>query len=304
MLYYFKDLLFILVPLCVGTLFHIHNVIVHKLINKILAFLVYFILFLMGLALGQIPDLFSEVGTIFRSVLCFVVVLNGLNILLLWVYGKKNLALANPPEHLKTPSFFKSIVSSLQLAAVVVLGFVIGFFLKDSWHFNNQISTYTLMVLLFLIGVQLRNSGIPLRQVLLNKHGTITAALFVVSCLIGAVICSLILNIPIKQSLAVSSGFGWYSLSGILLQDAFGPVTGSIAFLNDMGREFFALLAIPVLMRYSPCTAVGIGGATSLDFTLPVIQRSGGMSIVPIAISFGFIVNILAPVLMIVFSRM
>ncbi len=304
MLHYFKDLLYILVPLCVGTFFHIQNVVVHKLITKILVFLVYFILFLMGLALGQIPNLFGEMGTIFRSVMCFVVVLNGLNILLLWFYGKKNLFLSSPPEHLKSPSFLRSIYSSLQLAAAVVLGFIIGFLLKDHWHFNNQISTYTLVVLLFLIGLQLRNSGIPLRQVLLNKHGTITAALFVISCLIGGVICSFILNIPLLQSLAVASGFGWYSLSGILLQDAFGPVMGSIAFLNDMGREFFALLAIPVLMRYSPCTAVGIGGATSLDFTLPVIQRSGGMSIVPVAISFGFITNILAPVLMIIFSRM
>ncbi len=299
---HFKDLFFILAPLFIGCLLPVRNKLVHKLIEKILSFLVYFILFLMGIGLGQVPDLFQEIGTIFLSVLCFMLVINGCNILALWQYGKKHLALAQIPEHNSQLSFLAMVWSSLQLAGVVVIGFVLGLATKNSWHFDNQISNYALMVLLLLIGIQLRNSGIPMRQVLLNKHGMMTAVLFVVSSLIGGVICALILGLPVYQGLAIASGFGWYSLSGIILQEAFGPVLGSVAFLNDMGREFIALLAIPLLMRHSPCTAVGIGGATSLDFTLPIIQRSGGLSIIPVAISFGFLVNLLAPVLMIILS--
>ena len=77
---------------------------------------------------------------------------------------------------------------------------------------------------------------------------------------------------------------------------------GEVALLNDLAREFFALAFIPMLMRRHPSAAVGVGGATSLDFTLPVIQSSGGLAVVPLAISFGFIINVLAPVLMVVFS--
>ena len=88
------------------------------------------------------------------------------------------------------------------------------------------------------------------------------------------------------------------------MTSAYGSEWGSVALLNDLLREFFALVVIPLLMRRFPSAAVGIGGATSLDVTLPVIQQSGGLAVVPMAISFGFIVNIVSPILMVVFSAM
>ena len=109
-------------------------------------------------------------------------------------------------------------------------------------------------------------------------------------------------NVSIMQGLALSSGYGWYSLSGIVMTDAYGAIWGSVALLNDLLREFLALMFIPLLMRKYPSTAVGLGGVTSMDFTLPVIQSSGGNEVVPLAMSFGFIVNIVSPVLMVLFS--
>ncbi|MDA4675332.1 lysine exporter LysO family protein, partial [Enterobacter asburiae] len=43
-------------------------------------------------------------------------------------------------------------------------------------------------------------------------------------------------------------------------------------------------------------------GATSMDFTLPVLQRSGGLDMVPPAIVHGFLLSLLAPVLIALFS--
>lgn len=86
------------------------------------------------------------------------------------------------------------------------------------------------------------------------------------------------------------------------MTSAYGAQWGSVALLNDLLRELFALIFIPMLMRRFPSAAVGVGGATSLDFTLPVIQQAGGLAVVPVAISFGFIVNVLSPFLMVVFA--
>ena len=104
------------------------------------------------------------------------------------------------------------------------------------------------------------------------------------------------------QGLALASGYGWYSLSGTIMTDAYGAVWGSVAPLNDLAREVIALIFIPWVMRYSTSVAVSLGGVTSLDFTLPTILQAGGTQIGPIAISFGFIVNIVSPVLMVLFS--
>ena len=111
-----------------------------------------------------------------------------------------------------------------------------------------------------------------------------------------------ILGLPLKTGLAMASGFGWYSLSGILLTESFGPVIGSAAFFNDLCRELLAIMLIPGLIRRSRSTALGLCGATSMDFTLPVLQRSGGVEIVPAAIVHGFLLSLLVPILIAFFT--
>jgi hypothetical protein len=41
-----------------------------------------------------------------------------------------------------------------------------------------------------------------------------------------------------------------------------------------------------------------------MDFTLPVLQRSGGVEIVPAAIVHGFVLSLLVPVLIALFSAL
>ena len=94
---------------------------------------------------------------------------------------------------------------------------------------------------------------------------------------------------------------GWYSLSGIVIGDALGPAWGGVAFLNDVIREIIALAIIPLLISQRPAMAIGYGGATAMDFTLPVIRSSGGLGCVPVAIASGFILSFLSPILMAVF---
>ncbi|MCU6415336.1 lysine exporter LysO family protein, partial [Enterobacter cloacae] len=128
------------------------------------------------------------------------------------------------------------------------------------------------------------------------------AVIVIASSMVAGVINAFILDLPLKTGLAMASGFGWYSLSGILLTESFGPVIGSAAFFNDLARELIAIMLIPGLVRRSRSTALGLCGATSMAFTLPVLQRSGGLEMVPAAIVHGFILSLLVPVLMAVFS--
>lgn len=98
-----------------------------------------------------------------------------------------------------------------------------------------------------------------------------------------------------KTATAMASGFGWYSLSGILLTESFDRLSAARHFFNDLARELLAIMLIPGLVRRSRSTALGLCGATSMDFTLPVLQRSGGVEIVPAAIVHGFILSLLVP---------
>ncbi len=126
------------------------------------------------------------------------------------------------------------VLESVKLIVVVGGGLLAGLILPIDLSWVDSASEWILFILLFFIGIQLRNSGLTLRQILLNKQGMAIAAVIVVTCMLGGVIASFILDLPLYQALAMASGFGWYSLAGILMGDAFGPVFGGASFLKSL----------------------------------------------------------------------
>ena len=77
-----------------------------------------------------------------------------------------------------------------------------------------------------------------------------------------------------------------------------GPTVGSIAFLSNMFREALAMVLIPLLARTRfPSLAVGAGGATSMDVTLPLIEKNCGQNSVALAMASGGILSLSVPIL-------
>ena len=297
----FSGLLIILLPLVIGYLIPLHRPSALKLIARLLSWIVYVILFFMGISLAFLDNLASNLLAILHYAAVSVVIILLCNIAaLMWLEQKMPWQKNHRQE--KLPSRLAMALESLQLCGVVFIGFMIGLSGISFLQHATEASEYTLIFLLFLIGIQLRNNGMTLRQIVLNRRGMIVAVVVMVSSLLGGIINAFILDLPLKTGLAMASGFGWYSLSGILLTESYGPVIGSAAFFNDLARELLAIMLIPGLVRRSRSTALGLCGATSMDFTLPVLQRSGGVEIVPAAIVHGFILSLLVPILMAFFS--
>ena len=297
----FSGLLIILLPLIAGYLIPLHRPSALKLIARLLSWIVYVILFFMGISLAFLDNLASNLLSILHYAAVSVVIILLCNIAaLMWLEQK--MPWQNHHRQEKLPSRQAMALESLQLCGVVLIGFLIGLSGLPFLQHATEASEYTLIFLLFLIGIQLRNNGMTLRQIVLNRRGMMVAVVVMVSSLLGGIINAFILDLPLKTGLAMASGFGWYSLSGILLTESYGPVIGSAAFFNDLARELLAIMLIPGLVRRSRSTALGLCGATSMDFTLPVLQRSGGVEIVPAAIVHGFILSLLVPILMAFFS--
>ena len=297
----FSGLLIILLPLVIGYLIPLHRPSALKLIARLLSWIVYVILFFMGISLAFLDNLASNLLAILHYAAVSVVIILLCNIAaLMWLEQK--MPWQNHHRQEKLPSRLAMALESLQLCGVVLIGFLIGLSGLSFLQHATEASEYTLIFLLFLIGIQLRNNGMTLRQIVLNRRGMMVAVVVMISSLLGGVINAFILDLPLKTGLAMASGFGWYSLSGILLTDAYGPVIGSATFFNDLARELLAIMLIPGLVRRSRSTALGLCGATSMDFTLPVLQRSGGVEMVPPAIVHGFILSLLVPLMMAFFT--
>ena len=114
----------------------------------------------------------------------------------------------------------------------------------------------------------------------------------------GAILAGIWLHLPANASGAVGAGFGWYSLSGILLSKLATVEIGALAFLTNVFREVIAVGLMPVLARYTgKITAIAPGGATTMDTTLPVIVKYVGAEVAVIAFVSGVLLTLAVPVL-------
>ncbi len=190
------------------------------------------------------------------------------------------------------------------LLLILAAGFALARLLPVSLDVEPVI-TAVLYALLCAIGIGLSGSGLRFREVIRHPDLILIPLGTAVGSLLGGLAAGLLLGMRPGTSLAVASGFGWYSLSGVMLTQLDGPVTGSIAFLANVLRESAALLLIPAFARTRfPYIAIGAGGATAMDVTLPLIEKNCGSGSVAFAIASGAILSLLVPVLVPLFAGM
>ncbi|MGF1725544.1 lysine exporter LysO family protein [Photobacterium nomapromontoriensis] len=294
-----SGMLYIFLPLIIGYLIPVHKASVLSFINTQTSRLVLVILSLMGLSLAGLDNIGQNLNQIVTYTTVFFFVISGSNLMVLPLLDKL-FPTETDHEQINIP-FKEMMMESVKLIFVVAGGLIVGLMSGIDLSWVEQASEIILLILLFLIGIQLRNSGMTLKQILLNKKGMMIALAIIATSLPGGLVAAWILEIPLNHGLAMASGFGWYSLAGILIGDSLGPVMGGVAFLNELMRELLALTMIPLIITRYPSTAIGYAGATAMDFTLPVIQTCGGIRCVPIAIVSGFILSILVPILILFF---
>ncbi|MEQ6916196.1 lysine exporter LysO family protein [Halomonas aquatica] len=295
-------LLIVLLPLVLGYLIPAHDARLMALINRGVNASIYVILLLMGVSLAGLDNLAGQLSRLGGQALLLFAVISSCNLAALWWLSQR-LGLTAGTSKVVTgapTSKLAAMVGSLSLVAVVVAGMVIGLLLEwltgsDLFESAEVLAEWVLYALLALIGCQLRNSGMPLRQIVLNRFGLAIALTLAGSSLVGGLLAAPMLDLAWNEGLAMAAGFGWYSLSGILVGDQLGPLLGGVAFFNDLARELLAFVLIPLVIRRHAALAIGYGGATSMDFTLPVIQQHGGVDCVPVAVVSGFILSLLSP---------
>ncbi|NUF49747.1 lysine exporter LysO family protein [Gilliamella sp. ESL0250] len=294
-------ILIALVPLGLGYLIKIKNNCWMSKINLTLSWMIYLILFIMGAELAHLDNLATNLQVIlYYAIVLFICTFGG-NFVVLMMLDFFSTSKNDNVNQIYT-SHFKMILESLRVCIALIVGFICGLLPLFIWQYAENVTQIVLVFLLFLVGIQLRSNNISIKQILLNKVGMTTSILVVMSVLLGGIVASFILNLPVRVGLAMSSGFGWYSLSGILMTEAHGPVIGSATFLNDILRELCAIILIPTLIKRYQLTTLGLCGATSMDFTLPMLQKGGGIAIVPAAIAQGFLLTLIMPIIITLFN--
>ena len=115
----------------------------------------------------------------------------------------------------------------------------------------------------------------------------------------GAMLAGALVRMPLREAGAVGAGFGWYSLTGILLTRIHSAELGALGFLANVARELIAIVSMPALARtLGGLPAVSTGGATTMDVTLPIIARVTRGEMTAVALLQGTCLTLLVPVLL------
>lgn len=194
---------------------------------------------------------------------------------------------------------------------VLIVGVVLGYVNNNvvgvvpaGWV-NVYLFNVALLVLLFVMGLAF---GIDKEAVgKLKARGLrilIIPVVVALGSVLGGLVGGLILGLNVFGSMAVTSGFGWYTVTGPLLTQVWGSQWGALGFTANFLRELLTIVLVSVWVRVDKFGAVASGGATTMDTTLPVIVRYCGSDVLVAAFSSGFVLSMLAPFMVLAFASL
>ncbi len=138
--------------------------------NRLLSLMIYVILFFMGISLAFIADISSNLLLILQYTPVFSMCILGANLLLLALL-ERHMQWHNTHKQENLPLRLNIALEPLKLCGMVLSGFLLGLTQWQWLPFASKGSEYALIILLLLVSIQLRSSGMTLRQILLNRSG-------------------------------------------------------------------------------------------------------------------------------------
>ena len=193
---------------------------------------------------------------------------------------------------------WKAILEILFTATAFILGLPAGALISGLPKLPYDPANAVLYLLIFLVGIGV--GADPTAVTMIKKHGIRLVLLplaVVIGTLAGTLVTALLWpSLPIRESMAVGAGFGYYSLSSLVIRELSGGEWAAVALLSNISREILTLLIAPLLVRMAgPAAPAAAGGATSMDTTLAATVQSAGRAWAVPALFSGIVLTVLMP---------
>lgn len=288
--------------------------------GRIVTWLIWLLLFLLGIEVGSnemivrsLPTLgveallLSSAATLSCCVLAWI----------LWRVLKNNTVQenakketsaekeGNPAE--KEGLQGSSLIRGLKVmkGSLIVVGFfVIGLLggiekMVPSWLLDGDVSFVALCGLLLFVGLGIGLNPEMKKEVRsLSPRMALLPVVTIIGSWLGALLIWTVLHRTLSDCMAINSGFAYYSLSSIFITEYRGAELGTIALLANIIREMLTLLGAPLMARwFGPLAPISVGGATTMDTTLPILSQTLGQRYIALSIYHGFVVDFTVPFL-------
>ena len=152
------------------------------------------------------------------------------------------------------------------------------------------------MVLLFVMGMAFAMDKDSISKIRLRGLRILIVPFAIAfGTILSGVVSALVLRINLVATTAVSAGFGWYTLAGPMVSQAFGVKWGALGFAANFLRELLTIVTVSLMVKVDKYAPTASGGATAMDTTLPVIVRYCGSDTLITAFLSGFVLSVMAP---------
>lgn len=191
---------------------------------------------------------------------------------------------------------------SIILLSFFSVGILIGIFelIPREVITSYPLEDYLLYLLLFLVGISIGSDNTAIKSIFkLNLITGLVPVMVAIGSILGAGFAVFFVSIPdLRECMAIGAGFGYYSLSSIIIGKVRGEVIGAIALISNIIREIVTLIFAPLFARYiAKLAPIASGGATSMDTTLPIIYKNVGSKYSLIAVINGAVLSFLVPII-------
>lgn len=271
---------------------------------RMIAPLVWGLLFLIGFEFGEVISSAKSLENVLIKAGFFSVLTTMMSMLVLLVMSRKKERRSEDGSPRGRVGFRHRLRSSwppirecLIAIAMVLLGGLIfvaqsnGIIPAVSWPPSSSL----LLMLIVFVGVDLTQVSLEWRHI--SGQALRVPLSVVLGSLLGGGIASFLSGEGIRVSLQLASGYGWFTLSSVMMGEYHGHLIGTVALMTDLFRELLAIILIYVAGRKSPEMAIASAGATALDSTLPMVKQGCPIEYVPIALASGLILTVLSPVM-------
>lgn len=256
------------------------------------------LLTIMGARIGASPEVIREIGSlgVKAFVLAWAAVIGSTLFLYIIQFVLPKAKASKEAAGTEQPGFGLT----LKLLGAVMLGIALGFVIvpESLLPTLNSLTTWILGLLLLGIGLDLGSSSRAFAQLKDLGGRIVLVPLGVIAgSIAGALALVLVWRVMAwTDAAAVASGFGWYSLSSVLIAPS-NPALGAMAFMANVFRELIAIIFTPLVARWlGPVPSLGAAGATAMDVLLPVIAKGTGRDYVPLAFFSGAVLSLSVPV--------
>ncbi len=295
-------------------------------LGTVLNIVIYVLVFIMGLRMGANEEVTSNLGTIGLQSLAISVFVVGGSMGAVFIVrklmGLNRQGVLNAENNLQTTSnndMAENIENSevsdessggfkatLIILGCVVSGMLLGYFAVPLMF--NDLNVFQaisgdwlvvgIVILLACVGFDLGLDGsiFDSFKTVGIKVIFIPLAAVAGSLIMGAVY-GMISSLSVGEAIAISAGFGWYTMAPGLIAESGFMVASAVSFMHNVIRETVGIIGIPLIAKkigYLESTSVP--GVAAMDICMPIVERSCRAETVVYSFCTGAIMCIVVPI--------